>query len=84
MIRQELEQLNGVIDEWMGGDDTHAPSEIIGKAADLYANRKDELPQSLKEVFEDCLNYTKTEKPSDVDEYILVEELSGFIGEYLA
>lgn len=81
---KELTELEMLITEWFNGVEIFTKSDLIRKAADLYDNHNNKLPQSLKDVFSRCSDYIKGNQSADADEYILVEELSGYLGEYFA
>ena len=68
---------------WLNGDDTFTPKEIIEEAVDVLAD----IPE-LDAIWEKCVfhinnwNEQSIEEQCDQDEEI-VEELSGYLEEYI-
>lgn len=87
-MEKELREIYKMSADYMQDKDI-AAKEIIEKAAKVYAEHYEELPEQLANVFYDCLAHTNIW----VDEGItfkgyleladtLVEDLCGFLGEY--
>lgn len=69
---------------WLNGDDTHTPKELIEKAVDVLADVKE-----LDDVWEDCVFHINNWDGNSIDTQceqaeVLVEELCGYLGEYLS
>ena len=84
----ELHEISRMVADYMYGK-TNNPISIIKKAAEIYVKYGDELPDILKTTFGECLAFTNRdfEKDCTIQEYCerggeLIEDLSGFLGEY--
>lgn len=68
---------------WLNGDDTYTPKEIIEEAVDVLADIKE-----LDDLWQECVVHINNWNGNDIDcqceqAEVLVEELSGYLGEYL-
>ena len=88
-MEKELREIYKMSADYMQDKDISA-KEIIEKAAKVYVEHYEELPDELVNVFYDCLAYTNiwvgegmTFKGYCVElADTLVEDLCGFLGEY--
>lgn len=68
---------------WLNGDDTYSAKELVERAADVLADVKE-----LNDVWTDCVYNINNWNNNSIEEQceqaeIFVEELSGYLGEYL-
>lgn len=85
----ELHELNKMVADYMQAK-ANNPITILEKAAKIYVNHKDELGQKLQLVFFNCMLFIKHDfgkKDITCQEFCelgdeLIEDLSGYLGEY--
>ena len=87
-MEKELREIYKLAADYMQDKDISA-KEIIEKAAKVYAEHYEELPEQLVNVFYDCLAFTNiwVDEGMTFKGYVelgnsLVEDLCGFLGEY--
>ena len=68
---------------WLNGDDTYTPKEIIEEAVDVLADIKE-----LDDLWQECVVHINNWNGSTIEEECdesesIIEDLSGQLGEYL-
>ena len=68
---------------WLNGDDTYTPKEIIEESVDVLADIK-----TLDELWQKCAIHINNWNGNTIEEQceqaeVIVVELSGYLGEYL-
>jgi hypothetical protein len=71
--------------DWLNGDDTHTPKEIIESAIDILADINN---KELSSLWQKCVVHINNWEEFSLDEQIcraemIMEELCGYLGEYL-
>ena len=90
-MNKDLYLVYNLATEYLAPQTNISPIEVLGKAADVYVNYANELPNdSLKEVCGKCLCFINHDFEEDmtIKEWIaygdeLIEELSAYIGAWL-
>lgn len=89
-FRQELYNLYEMATNYMTNN-TDKPFAVLDKAAEIYVNYKNQLSPSLQKVTGKCLCFINHDFESEMtfSEYAsygdeLIEDLSGFLGEYFS
>lgn len=80
---KEIYKLYEDCSNWLNGDETHTAKELVERAVDLLADVKE-----LYDVWTDCVYHINNWNNNSIEEQceqaeVLVEELSGYLGEYL-
>ena len=85
-MKEKLYEIYEMAVDYLNGKDIN-PTSIISEAAGVYGEY--DVPEQLKEVLSRCMLFTNKDFESEltIGEYInkgdsLIEELSGFLGEY--
>ena len=69
---------------WLNGDDTYTPKDIIEEAVKVLADVKE-----LEDVWQECVFHINNWNENSIEEQceqaeVIVEELCGYLGEYLS
>ena len=80
---EEIYKLYEKCVNWLNGDDTYTPKEIIENAVDILADNSE-----LNEIWKECAFHINNWYGNTIEEQCeqaeeLVEDLSGSLGEYL-
>ena len=80
---EEIYKLYEKCVNWLNGDDTYTPKEIIENAVDILADNSE-----LNEIWKECAFHINHWNGNTIEEQCeqaeeLVEDLSWYLGEYL-
>ena len=80
---EEICKLYADCTDWLNGSDVHTPKELIERAVDVLADIKE-----LNDVWTECVFHINNWGGNSIDTQceqaeVLVETLSGYLGEYI-